>query len=406
MAAGALLFLVGLAIGCAAAWFALRGQIAAYRRGRDELETTFRGLSAEALERSSASFAERATTHLESLQAKATAELALREQAVEKLVVPMKETLTRFDEHVRALEASRQRAYGELHQQVQLLSAGHERLRTETASLVKALRAPATRGRWGEMQLRRALELAGMLPHCDFVEQPTAAADDRVLRPDVIVKLAGGKNIVVDAKVPLEALLDAFDAADEDAREARLADFLRHVRTHMARLSAKAYWHEFSPTPEFVVMFLPSESFYRYAIENDAQLLDQGPRQRVILASPTTLISLLFAAAAGWREETLAESARQISEQGRTLYERLSTMGRHFATLGSRLDKAVAAYNETVGSLEARVLPAARRFPELGVSAKDDLPEIAPIERAAKPLTAVEFGRPEPATQGEDANAA
>jgi DNA recombination protein RmuC len=275
---------------------------------------------------------------------------------------------------------------------VQLLSAGQDRLRTETASLVKALRAPATRGRWGEMQLRRALELAGMLPHCDFVEQPTAAADDRLLRPDVIVKLAGGKNIVVDAKVPLEALLDAFDAADDGAREARLADFLRHVRTHMAKLSAKAYWQEFSPTPEFVVMFLPSESFYRYAIENDAELLDQGPRQRVILASPTTLISLLFAAAAGWREETLAESARQISEQGRTLYDRLSTMGRHFATLGSRLDKAVAAYNETVGSYEARVIPGARRFAEHGAVAEGrELPALEQVSLSARSVNISEL---------------
>src|SRR5581483_3282164 len=314
----------------------------------------------------------------------------------------IRESLAKVDEHVRSLEASRQRAYGALHKQVELLSASQERLRSETSSLVRALRAPATRGRWGEMQLRRALEMAGMLAHCDFVEQPTASADERLLRPDVIVKLAGGKHIVVDAKVPLEALLDAFESDDEATREARLSDFVRHVREHMAKLSAKAYWQQFSPSPEFVVMFLASESFYRYAIEHDAALLEQGPRQRIILASPTTLISLLFAAAAGWREETIAESARQISERGRDLYERLGTMGRHFATLGSRLDKAVAAYNETVGSLETRVLPAARRFPELGV-AGEELPQITPIERVAKPLTAPELTRAELASLDEDA---
>jgi DNA recombination protein RmuC len=406
MAVGALLFVAGLASGCVAAWLVLRERIAAHRRAQSELETTFRGLSAEALQQSSTSFVELATAHLATLQSKASAELALREQAVEKLVVPIRESLTKFDEHVRSLEASRQRAYGELHRQVELLSASQDRLRTETSSLVKALRAPATRGRWGEMQLRRALELSGMLAHCDFVEQPSLAADDRVVRPDVIVRLPGGKNIVIDAKVPLEALLDAFDAADDAEREERLASFVRHVRTHIAKLSAKAYWQELSPSPEFVVMFLASESFYRYAIENDAELLEQGPGQRVILASPTTLISLLFAAAAGWREETLAESARQISEDGRSLYERLGTMGRHFATLGSRLDKAVAAYNETVGSLEARVLPAARRFSELGIASKEELPEISPIERVARPLTAAELNRPALAAPDEDANAA
>jgi len=271
---------------------------------------------------------------------------------------------------------------------------------------VKALRAPATRGRWGEMQLRRALEMAGMLAHCDFVEQPTVTGDERLLRPDVVIKLAGGKNIVVDAKVPLEALLSAFESDDDDVREAGLRDFVRHVRDHMTKLSAKAYWQQFSPSPEFVVMFLPSESFYRYAVEQDPSLPEFGPRQRIILASPTTLISLLFAAAAGWREETLAESARQISERGRELYERLGTMGRHFGTLGSRLDRAVAAYNEAVASLESRVLPAARRFPELGVSSKDELPEIAPIERLTKPLTAVELTRLDLAPVDESADAA
>jgi DNA recombination protein RmuC len=403
MAVGLLLLVLGLALGCVLAWVLVRRRDAAAERARAGLETAFKALSSDALEQSSKSFVELARAHLETLQTKATAELAQRHQAVEQLVAPIKESLAKVDEHVRSLEASRQRAYGELHKQVELLAASQERLRSETSSLVRALRAPATRGRWGEMQLRRALEMAGMLLHCDFVEQPTAAADERLLRPDVIVKLAGGKHIVVDAKVPLEALLDAFESEDDATREARLADFVRHVRDHMTKLSAKAYWQQFSPSPEFVVMFLASESFYRYAIEHDAGLLELGPRQRVLLASPTTLISLLFAAAAGWREETIAESARQISERGRDLYERLGTMGRHFANLGTRLDKAVAAYNETVGSLETRVLPAARRFPELGVAANDELPQVTPIERVAKPLTAPELTRAELTPVDEDA---
>ncbi len=373
-------FIVGLAVGGAVVWFVLRERVAAERRSRAELETTFKALSADALQDSSRSFLDQASDKLE----------------------PLEKLLERVDSHVRELERRRESAYGALTQKVQDLAVGQTQLRGETANLVRALRAPATRGRWGEMQLRRALELAGMLPHCDFVEQPTATVDDRSLRPDVVVKLPGGKNIVVDSKVPLEALLDAVEAEDEQLREARMETFVRHVREHMAQLSAKAYWQQFSPSPEFVVMFLPSESFYRYAIERDRALLEMGPKQRVILASPTTLITLLLAAASGWREETLADSARQISELGRDLYERLATMGSHFARLGGRLDKAVEAYNETLGSLEARVLPAARRFPDLGVPAKDELPALAAIERSAKPLTAPELG-PTPAADAEAA---
>ncbi len=373
-------FIVGAAVGGGAVWLVLRERVAAERRSRAELETTFKALSADALQDSSRSFLDQASNKLE----------------------PLEKLLERVDSHVRELERRRESAYGSLTQKVQDLAVGQTQLRGETANLVRALRAPATRGRWGEMQLRRALELAGMLPHCDFVEQPTATVDDRSLRPDVVVKLPGGKNIVVDSKVPLEALLDAVEAEDEQLREARMETFVRHVREHMAQLSAKAYWQQFAPSPEFVVMFLPSESFYRYAIERDRALLEMGPKQRVILASPTTLITLLLAAASGWREETLADSARQVSELGRDLYERLATMGSHFARLGGRLDKAVEAYNETLGSLEARVLPAARRFPDLGVPAKNELPALSAIERAAKPLTAPELG-PTPAADVEAA---
>ncbi len=245
-----------------------------------------------------------------------------------------------------------------------------------------------------------------MLSHCDFDEQPTSGGDDGLLRPDVVVRLAGGKNIVIDAKVPLQALLDAAQEDDDAAHAERLRDFVRHVRDHMTKLSAKSYWRQFAPSPEYVIMFLPSESFYRYAIEQDAALLELGPQQKVILASPTTLITLLLAAAAGWREQTLAESAREISEHGRELYERLATMGGHLSKLGSRLGKAVEAFNETLGSLETRVLPAARRFPELGVSSKTELPPVAPIELAVRPLTAPELVDEEPPVVGRAVDAA
>jgi len=383
--------IVCLLVGALAVWLVMRTRSTSATRAQVELATMFKALSAEALKSSNEEFLQLATTQLEGFQREARTDLEQRRQAVEQLVKPLKESLEKVDGQVQALEASRRQAYGALSKQVELLAESQERLRTETAGLVKALRSPSARGRWGEMQLRRALEMAGMLAHCDFVEQPTVAGEDGLLRPDVVVKLAGGKHIVIDAKVPLEALLDAFEADDDEAREVRLRDFVRHVRDHMGRLSLKAYWRQFTPSPEFVVMFLPSESFYRYAVEQDGSLLELGPSQRVILASPTTLIALLFAAAAGWREETLAESARQVSELGRELYERLSTMGGHVSKLGNRLEKAVEAYNETVGSLETRVFPSARRFPELGVPAKDELTPVPAIERLVKPLTAQEL---------------
>jgi DNA recombination protein RmuC len=391
----------GLAVGALVAWLVLR-------RGRATLVTEFRALSSEALRTNNEEFLQLATTQFEGFQHQARGDLDQRRQAFEQLMVPLKETLAKYDEQAQSLEASRRQAYGALTTQVQLLAESQDRLRTETASLVKALRSPAARGRWGEMQLRRALEMSGMLAHCDFVEQPTATGEDGLLRPDVVVKLAGGKNLVVDAKVPLEALLDAFESDDDGAREARFDDFVRHVREHRSKLSLKAYWRQFTPSPEFVVMFLPSESFYRYAVERDPSLLEIGPGQRVLLASPTNLIALLLAAATGWQEETLAESARQVSELGRELYDRLTTMGGHVSKLGNRLEKAVEAYNETVGSLETRVLPSARRFPELGVPGKAAIEPVTPIERMVKPLTAPELvSLPEPSSLDDvDANAA
>jgi DNA recombination protein RmuC len=370
-------FVVGTILGGLGVWLVLRERLAAQRRSTGDLSTTFKALSAEVLQQSTDSFLGLAKERIEGL---ATAQLS-----------PIKETLQRFDQKVEELERARQLERGALGEQILALQRGAEQLRGETAGLVTALRASEVRGQWGEMQLRRTLELAGMLEHCDFVAQPTAAGEDGLLRPDVIVKLAGGKNIVVDSKVPLKALLDALQTEDEQVRARCLDDFVRHVREHMRKLSEKAYWRQFAPAPEYVIMFLASESFYRYAIERDSSLLELGPQQKVILASPTTLITLLFAAAAGWREETVAESAREISEQGRVLYERLATMGGHFANLGKRLAKAVEAFNDTLGSLETRVLPAARRFPELGVTSSDELAPVEPIDLAIRAATAVEL---------------
>jgi DNA recombination protein RmuC len=385
-------FLVGTILGGLAVWLVLRERAAAQRRAANDLSTTFKALSAETLQQTTTSFLDLAKDKIEGV---ATAQLG-----------PIKDSLQRFDQKVEQLERSRQLERGALTEQIRALQVGAEQLRGETAGLVTALRASEVRGQWGELQLKRTLELAGMLEHCDFVRQPPATGDDGLLRPDVVVKLAGGKNIVIDSKVPLKALLDALQTQDEQARSQCLDEFVRHVRDHMRKLSEKAYWRQFAPAPEYVIMFLASESFYRYAIERDGTLLELGPQQKVILASPTTLITLLLAAAAGWREETVAESAREISEQGQLLYERLATMGGHFGNLGKRLAKAVEAFNETLGSLETRVLPAARRFPELGISSKHELAPVEPIDLAVRAATAVELIEDEPPALDRKADAA
>ena len=370
-------FLVGTILGGLAVWLILRERTGARQRVTDDMTTTFKALSAETLQQTTTSFLDLAKDKIEGV---ASAQLT-----------PIKESLQRFDKKVEQLEQARQLERGALSQQIAALQQGAEQLRGETAGLVTALRAPEVRGQWGELQLKRTLELAGMLEHCDFEQQPTVTGDDGLLKPDVIVRLAGGKNIVIDSKVPLKALLDALQTQDPQARERCLDDFVRHVRDHMRKLSEKAYWRRFAPSPEYVVMFLASESFYRYAIERDGSLLELGPQQKVIFASPTTLIALLQAAAAGWREETIAESAREISEQGRLLYDRLATMGGHFGNLGKRLGKAVEAFNETLGSLETRVLPTARRFPELGISSGRELAAVEPIDIAVRSATAPEL---------------
>jgi DNA recombination protein RmuC len=391
--------IVGFLLGALAVWLAARARAAAlaaelaYERDRGatrlaaaeearaSLETTFKALSAEALRSNNESFLQLARGQLEQ-----------RQQAVEHLVKPIRESLERVGNEVKTLEQARRQDYGSLTAQVRVLAETSERLRAETGMLVTALRAPAVRGRWGEMQLRRAVETAGMLNYCDFREQATASGDDGLLRPDLVVKLPGGHNVVVDAKTPLQALLDGLHADDDAQRASHLEDFVRHVRAHVAKLSAKAYWSQFSPAPDFVIMFLPGESFFRAALEQDPSLLEVTAKQRVILASPSTLITLLRAVAVGWREERVAESARAVNELGRELYERLATMTEHVVTLGRRLDGAVQAYNQTVGSLERRVLVSARRFPEHGVPAAKELPSPAPVERSAQPPQTVELG--------------
>jgi DNA recombination protein RmuC len=361
-----------------------RAEIAVGERTLDERVTAaIARISTEALDANSARF------------------LELAESRLSGYVRPLKDSLAQMDVQLKGVERVRQEAYGALTEGVRQLRADQERLRTETGNLVTALRAPHVRGRWGEIQLRRVIELAGMVEHCDFNEQQTTSdSDGNVLRPDVVVHLPGEKHVVVDSKVPLVAYLDAFrEDITDDERRAFLADHARHVREHVQKLSQKAYWRQLPGTPELVVMFMPDETFMRAALEHDSSLTELAWSNNVIPASPTNLIGLLRAMHYGWQQETIAESAREVSELGRDLYKRIATMGAHFARVGKTLDGAVKAYNETVGSLERNVLPQARRFERHGITGIEP-PELQSIDRQARTLQAAELiaGTPEPDT--------
>jgi DNA recombination protein RmuC len=369
-------------------------RVAAFEAAGRQLENAFKALSSDALRTNNESFLQLARAQLEQLQVRATGDLERRQKAVEELVAPIRESLERVDRQVRTIEETRREAHGSLVQQLQSLGESQERLRAETNTLATALRAPHVRGRWGELQLKRVVELAGMIAYCDFVEQAHSTDDEgRLLRPDVVVRLPGGKNIVVDAKAPLSAYLDGIDADDDDVRRVHLQNHARLVRDHVTKLGAKGYWRQFAPAPDFVVMFLPDEAFLRAALEHDAALIEAGVEAGVVLATPTTLIALLRAVAYGWQQDTIAENAKTISSLGRELYDRVGTLARHFAKLGRSLDGAVGAYNEAIGSLESRVLVTARKFEAQGIATPGSIGGVAPLERQPRPLQAVELAR-------------
>ena len=380
----ALFVVLGIALGAGAAWLIMRARVDALRESvareraaaeekgallaeaKQGLQSNFAALSAQALQQNNAAF------------------LALAEREL----APLKESLSKVDRQAQQLEHMR----GALTQQLTTVAAGQEKLRTETGNLVTALRAPHVRGRWGETQLRTVLEVAGMMEHCDFVAQASERdSDGNLLRPDVVVRLPGGKRVVIDAKVPLAAYLEAMrDDLDGDARLAHMRDHARQLRDKVTQLSSKRYHEQIAGSPDFVILFLPDESFLRAALEHDGALNEDAWRSNVILASPSTTLTLLRSINVAWQQETVAESAREVNRLGRELYERLGTFSAHLRGVGNALNGAVGAYNKAVGSLETRVLVTARKFPEHGVGG-DDPPDLQPIEQQARQVQAIEL---------------
>ena len=361
-------------------------KIAMLQNMRESFHDSFKALSSEALKHSNASFLELATASLGKFQEGAKNEFEKKEKAIDEMVKPLRESLEKVDGKIELLEKSRGAAFASLSEQLKMMSESQLSLKNETSNLVKALRAPHTRGRWGEIQLRRVVEMAGMVEHCDFIEQDTFSVDERRLRPDLIVKLPNGRSIVVDSKTPLDAYLDACECADEEIRTVKLQDHARQVRTHLTQLGAKMYWEQFQPGPEFVVLFLPGEPIFGAALQYDPSLIEFGSERKVLMTTPTSLIGLLKVVAYGWRQEEIEEHAKKVSQLGAELYDRIRSMASHFLDMRKSIERTVETYNSAMGALERRVLVSARKFKEYSASTGTEIPAFDPIDKTARSI--------------------
>lgn len=367
-----------------------RKNLEAQRKLLDDAEATlsnvFKAISADVLGQQSEQFLKIAEGKFSTLRAEAEGDLGKRQEAINGLITPLKEALDRYEAGIKQIESSRQEAYGTLREQLLQLSETQRQLQQETAKLVTALRKPQVRGRWGEVTLRRLAELAGMVAHCDFIEQEGFPSEEGLRRPDMIVNLPGERQIVVDAKVALDAYLDAIEVTNEAEKESHLNRHATQVRRHMEQLGSKAYWDRLPKAPEFTVLFLPGDPFLGAAVERDPRLIEDGMARRVVIATPATLIALLLAVYHGWRQEEITKNAQQISELGKELYDRIATLWGHLDDLRAAIDKAVEAWNRVVGSLEGRVLPSVRKFRELGATTAEEIPATEQVERTTRVL--------------------
>jgi len=375
------LLIVGVLLGAACAF-------AFARPNRERMRDELKSISLDVMQQTGDSLAQRVAEARRAEEERATGEMARRAEEIKGLVGPVQEKLGRMESEIGRLERERRQAQGELAQMVRQLGDGVGSLRQETGNLVSALKRPTTRGAWGEIQLRNVVEMAGMVSHCDFVEQSTIQTGEGTLRPDMLVRLPGGKLVVVDSKVPLDAYLSALESSKEEERELHSARHARQTRDHITKLASKGYQRQFDSTPEFVVMFVPSDGIYQAALAQDPALIEYGVQQQVLMATPTTLIGLLWAVHYGWRQELIADSAREIADSARELHRRLGRFVEPLAKVGRQLDSTITAYNEAVGSFDHRVIPQVRRIEQAGAASDREVLAPAAVEITARAITA------------------